>query len=770
MASPNKGFSPQKSLEIKTKSIETTLVPLVTQISTLVHFKEKPRCSSTTNEKTLYAINRVGEVVNTAVERFVSVGESIGNENPEIKSDLIDACREARSAGGAIKRITCVEHDSLGKPICVTDRQSMVQAARGLLTAVTRVLLLADIVIVKQIISVKKKVTSTLNRLEGVISFPEFVKLFGVYGTQMIDLAHLTGDRQNDLKDERRRSQLSASRTILEKSTMLILTSSKTYLRHNECLHARKCRDLVYGQVRHALDIVQLIVYDSGSTSLNNTSTLTLLLAKNEINFVKSLRQFEYAIEMLNVSSTSTTKEQLEQLYNTTIDNSQDFTDSIYISIEQREKVLQCHKKLQEQLADIIKLMFDDQNDVFTTAIQTIQETAREFRQQLEQMAIFRASEFFRTHDENILLNELKSYSLSNRTDLLQESIDRFHEQAEIAIELSKLLRHISSCDQLQVSSEYHDMIFQNLSNMIVSSSQSLAAHPNSRVGKENLDALCRCWEEQINDFSILVKEIQDFIEGRREKTVYLSLPRPGKHGTTSKSGCKPTKLDSDEQAKIAKVGLEMKLVTSEMDAEAEKWDEPQNEIAKRAKNMSSMAFSMYLFTRGEGTLRTTQDLFTQAYYFVEEGSRLASIVREFANQIPNKTTRQEILLQLDQIPLMCHQLKLKLKNPVLGKSSTFSKVDAAISETRDLMNAVTRLCTTVFACQSKYKIIDSRPTPPSNNIAYSRPPLSSSKRSLLYRTTSIEHDDRIETASERSLRSSSLQRPSSYLPALDHI
>ena len=77
-----------------------------------------------------------------------------------------------------------------------------------------------------------------------------------------------------------------------------------------------------------------------------------------------------------------------------------------------------------------------------------------------------------------------------------------------------------------------------------------------------------------------------------------------------------------------------MKLITSEMDAEAEKWDEPQNEMAKRAKNMSSMAFSMYLFTRGEGTLRTTQDLFTQAYYFVEEGSRLTTIVQEFANQV----------------------------------------------------------------------------------------------------------------------------------------
>jgi hypothetical protein len=53
---------------------------------------------------------------------------------------------------------------------------------------------------------------------------------------------------------------------------------------------------------------------------------------------------------------------------------------------------------------------------------------------------------------------------------------------------------------------------------------------------------------------------------------------------------------------------------------------------------MSSMAFSMYLFTRGEGTLRTTQDLFTQAYYYVEEGTRLATIVQEFANQVNKKT------------------------------------------------------------------------------------------------------------------------------------
>jgi hypothetical protein len=50
----------------------------------------------------------------------------------------------------------------------------MVQAARGLLSAVTRVLLLADMVVVKQIISVKKKV-SNVNKLleENTLAFCE---------------------------------------------------------------------------------------------------------------------------------------------------------------------------------------------------------------------------------------------------------------------------------------------------------------------------------------------------------------------------------------------------------------------------------------------------------------------------------------------------------------------------------------------------------------------------------------------------------------------
>lgn len=78
----------------------------------------------------------------------------------------------------------------------LADRGSVVRAARCLLGSVTRVLLLADIVVVKQLLLAKDKVARSLGRLESVSNFTEFVKAFSQFGSEMVELAHLTGDRQ----------------------------------------------------------------------------------------------------------------------------------------------------------------------------------------------------------------------------------------------------------------------------------------------------------------------------------------------------------------------------------------------------------------------------------------------------------------------------------------------------------------------------------------------------------------------------------------------
>uniref|UniRef100_A0A1S4KN33 Uncharacterized protein n=2 Tax=Ixodes scapularis TaxID=6945 RepID=A0A1S4KN33_IXOSC len=124
------------------------------QISTLVSAKDKALRSEQA------ARARVGQAVNLAVERFVSVGEAIADDNIEIKLDMYDACRSARAAGTTIEQLCDVRIEE-GTEAGGSDRGAMARAAKVLLASVTRVLLLADTVVVKQLLSAKDRVRQT---------------------------------------------------------------------------------------------------------------------------------------------------------------------------------------------------------------------------------------------------------------------------------------------------------------------------------------------------------------------------------------------------------------------------------------------------------------------------------------------------------------------------------------------------------------------------------------------------------------------------------
>lgn len=59
-------------------------------------------------EKQLKAIVRVGQAVNLAVERFVAVGEAMGDDNVEIRTEMYDACKDARAAGMGLSICHCI--------------------------------------------------------------------------------------------------------------------------------------------------------------------------------------------------------------------------------------------------------------------------------------------------------------------------------------------------------------------------------------------------------------------------------------------------------------------------------------------------------------------------------------------------------------------------------------------------------------------------------------------------------------------------------------
>ncbi|KAM9494562.1 alpha-catulin isoform 1-T1 [Clarias gariepinus] len=704
-------------LEIKTRSVEQTLIPLVSQITTLINHKDKLK----KNEKTSRAIQRVGQAVSAAVSRFVAVGEAIALENEELKEEMGHACFEARRAGTAIAQLTdtCSAEpgEADGRSSVFSDRMGMVKAARMLLSSVTKVLVLADRIVIKQIVSSRNKVLVTLEQLERVSTFQEFVQIFSQFGNEMVEFAHLTGDRQNDLKDEKQKARMAAARAVLEKCTMMLLTASKTCLRHPDCESARINKNAVFQRMRLALEQVIEIVTDARSSAEAKALPISIYAGIKDIkNKVEGLRESLYHVPCESVAA------QLEAL----VEQTEDFTDSAYTSHEQRESILQlCHKTRQEtkQLifawSEAQSFNAKDMTEEVELAILKTCQSLGELRRELHKVAVGRASELLKLHSDHAVLQALKATGGEGNVEAVAEYARTLTEHREQLVETCRLLCHISGTEPLEITCIHAEETFHVIGPQIISAAQTLALHPNSKIAKENLDVFCEAWESQLCDMGILLKEISDVFEGRRgDKRTYLSLPRPGKHSVNMKTQ-KTCKLDTEapmccaghDQTAITKVGQDLRLLTSDVDSELERWENQEHEVVRHCQSMSSMAYSIYLFTRGEGLLKTTLDLFHQAEVLSELGLQLYSFLQSFSLQLVDEE-KALLTTETEKLTAFCQQLQICAKSAVQGKSATFQKVESTIHNTKGVMTTVMSLlplCNKLLRkCKSESSRLDS--------------------------------------------------------------
>lgn len=116
------------------------------------------------------------------MERFVNVGEQIAEENEDVANEMREACEEAKKSGQAILNLTSSAGESTSGDdgVNVTDKTGMVRAARSLLSAVTRVLIIADSVVVKRLLKAVKKVKSLQKSRDISLNFMNFVSLIDI--------------------------------------------------------------------------------------------------------------------------------------------------------------------------------------------------------------------------------------------------------------------------------------------------------------------------------------------------------------------------------------------------------------------------------------------------------------------------------------------------------------------------------------------------------------------------------------------------------------
>uniref|UniRef100_A0A673VMB8 Transmembrane protein 245 n=1 Tax=Suricata suricatta TaxID=37032 RepID=A0A673VMB8_SURSU len=658
------GFAFDSGLEIKTRSVEQTLLPLVSQITTLINHKDNTKKS----DKTLQAIQRVGQAVNLAVGRFVKVGEAIANENWDLKEEINIACIEAKQAGetiAALTDISTLNHpESDGQITIFTDKTGVIKAARLLLSSVTKVLLLADRVVIKQIIT----------------------------------------SRNKDLKDEKKKAKMAAARAVLEKCTMMLLTASKTCLRHPNCESAHKNKEGVFDRMKVALDKVIEIVTDckaSGETDISSVSIFT------------GIKEFKMNIEALRENLYFQSKENLSATLEVILERTEDFTDSAYTSHEHRERILELSSQARLELRHLISVWIQSQSkrtksidEELELSVLKISHHLNELKKELHSTATQLAADLLKYHADHVVLKALKLTGVEGNLEGLAEYACKLSEQKEQLVEACRLLRHISGTEPLEITCGHAEETFQVTGQQIISAAETLTLHPSSKIAKENLDVFCEAWESQISDMSTLLREINDVFEGRRgEKYGYLSLPRPMKNNANLKS-LKADKPDSEEQAKIARLGLKLGLLTSDANCEIKKWEDQENEIVRNGRNMSSMAYSLYLFTRGEGPLKTSQDLIHQLEVFAEEGLKLASSVQGFSKQLKDDD-KLMLLLEINKLIPLCHQLQTITKTPL--QNQVFLKVDKCITKTRSMMAILVQLLSLCYKLLKKLQMENNR-------------------------------------------------------------
>lgn len=628
------------------------------------------------------------------------------------------------------------------------DYGAIVLAARSLLSSITRILLLVDIIVVKKLLTAKKRASESLEKLESVMNFTEFVRAFSIFGTEMIELAYLTGHHRNSFKEERRRAQMFSARQILEKSISILLTSSKSSLIHSDCVIVKENRDTVFCQIRRAMDLIHFVIKDSifdsakhmafrnarCNSNYENESIYTTI--KRIINLIKRYKlqtsQYTYdcnsnnegnndpnafyslfneehwksdiyhkdknlapiagghMIKNMNLKKNFTyesldLRDELSMAFDKLFEKAHDFTDSPYISHDHRKNILtycdNCKLEFDMYLNHLIK----DQHDNMGARVQVQgrdpeMSMLASLEELCKQLVISVSSQIADFNESLKLCTKLvKSFhvlAVTHDLENLNQCSTKFHDCCDHIFDICKLLQHIAPTERLQVHAKCLAINLRIYGPQVFVAAKILWKYTNSSAANENFESFLDMWKWLISEISMIAKKILVTVDTSKtdldtqlevstehilekywviDVSIYVNLKRNTRYLTTytfnhsiiifiiiiqqkcesTIKSAKPYVPATEDGEMVEYSGIDSKN-NGDPGAFQSKWEDgsDDNDILKRAKNMSAMAFLMYQFTKGSGSLRTTQDLFTQAEYFAEEANRLYKVLRHFSYQV----------------------------------------------------------------------------------------------------------------------------------------
>ncbi|EDV52822.1 catenin alpha isoform X1 [Drosophila erecta] len=485
-----------KNLEIRTMSVEKTLEPLVLQVTTLVNTKgpSKKKKGKSKRASALVA------AVEKATENFIQKGEQIAYENPDITQEMLTAVDEVKKTGDAM---SIAAREFSEDPCSSLKRGNMVRAARNLLSAVTRLLILADMVDVHLLLKSLHIVEDDLNKLKNASSQDELMDNMRQFGRNAGELIKQAAKRQQELKDPQLRDDLAAARAMLKKHSTMLLTASKVYVRHPELDLAKVNRDFILKQVCDAVNTISDVAQGKSSQPTDIYSGAGELAA--------ALDDFDEGIVMDPMTySEKRSRQLLEERLESIISAAALMADADCTRDERRERIVaECNavrQALQDLLSEYMSNMSQKDNSPgLSRAIDQMCRKTRDLRRQLRKAVVDHVSDSFLETTTPLL--DLIEAAKSGNEKKVREKSEIFTKHAEKLVEVANLVCSMSNNEDGVKMVRYAAAQIESLCPQVINAASILTVRPNSKVAQENMSTYRQAWEVQVR---ILTEAVDD--------------------------------------------------------------------------------------------------------------------------------------------------------------------------------------------------------------------------------------------------------------------
>merc|ERR1719431_2061543 len=372
----------------------------------------------------------------------------------------------------------------------------------NLLSAVTRLLILADMIDVHLLMKKLRRVEDDLEYLKAVSSQAELMEGMSRFGRSAADLMAQAAKRQYELKDPVQRDDLAAARAVLKKHSMMLLTASKAYVRHPELSAAKANRDYVLRQVCEAVNTISDVAQGK-NVRVENGGSGELAAALDDFDNCVIINPVSYDEGRARPSL----EERLEEI----ISGAALMADSSCTRDDRRERIVtECNavrQALQELLSEYMVNQGTPGNKKLEQALDTMNQKTRDLRRQLRKAVVDHVSDSF-LESTGPLIALVEAAKDGRERDVDEYSLI-FNEHTSKLVEVANLACSMSANEEGVKMVRYAAQQIQNLCPQVINAARILASRPRSKVAQENMEVFRDAWEKQVR---ILTDAVDDIV------------------------------------------------------------------------------------------------------------------------------------------------------------------------------------------------------------------------------------------------------------------